>query len=234
MTSTKDRMDILGRLERGEINPDEAAKFLASGSPVPESPSSPMEVLEQVERGEISADQAASLLRQGRVTKKRVHAQRIVTHRRINSQPDFDHLRRWWLLPLTIGIVFTALGAWWMQTIIESRGVGLLFLCSWFPLALGVLLIIIGWASQFSTWLHVRVQPNKPGAPRRFAVSMPLPLGLTSWFLRNFGIHIQGLDATAVDEILVALEKSGKDGTPFYVEVDNADGGGEHIEVFVG
>lgn len=230
MTSTKDRMDILGRLERGEISPDEAAEQLQAGSMRKRTSNTPMEVLEQLERGEISADQAAAALRKGKHRKQ----SKAVIAQTGRPRPDFEHVRRWWILPMAAGVVITALTAWWMQGILQTRGVGLLFLCTWIPLAIGLLLILLGWASQFGTWLHVRVHPNKAGAPRRIAISMPLPLGLTSWFLRVFGVHIQGLDATAVDEVLAALDQSGKDGTPFYVEVDNPDGGGEHVEVFIG
>lgn len=234
MTPSKDRLEILERLERGEISPDEAAQLLENGSPAPQTPSTPMEVLEQLERGEIDADQAASLLRKGRPRKKRKHIRQVVTHQKPKDPPRIDHLRRLWLVPLAIGILITALSGFWMQSILTDRGLGLLFLCSWIPLALGVLLIIIGWASQFGTWLHVRVHPNKPGAPRRVVISLPLPLGLASWFLRVFGGYFDSLHATAVDEILRALDESGKSGMPLYVEVDNSDGSGEYVEVFIG
>ena len=63
MPSPAERMQILERLEKGEISPDEAARLLSQEEdPAPQKAAeleNPMGVLDQLERGEIDTDEAA-------------------------------------------------------------------------------------------------------------------------------------------------------------------------------
>jgi len=55
-----------------------------------------------------------------------------------------------------------------------------------------------------------------------------------SWFLRNFGEHIEGLKKTNVDEILMAISMAKSVTDPLIVNVDESDEGGERVQVFIG
>jgi hypothetical protein len=94
---------------------------------------------------------------------------------------------------------------------------------------IGVLLIALAWRSQSGPWIHVRVR----GPNENVAVSIPAPLGIAGWVLRNFGQFIPQLERTTIDEILVALDTTSKDKAPLYVVVDEGDQG-EYIEIFIG
>jgi hypothetical protein len=69
--------------------------------------------------------------------------------------------------------------------------------------------------------------------PRNITLGFPLPLGLTSWFLRTFGHNIQGMKNTNVDDIIQILDATGKSGEPFIVNV-NDDEDGERVQVYIG
>ena len=47
-----------------------------------------------------------------------------------------------------------------------------------------------------------------------------------------FGHHIPNMEGVDLDGILTALNESSKDGTPFFVDVDDEDG--ERVQVFIG
>ena len=87
----------------------------------------------------------------------------------------------------------------------------------------------LSWRSKSGPWIHVRVR----GPKENVAVSIPAPIGLTSWVLRNFGHFIPQLEKTSVDEILIALESTSKNNAPLSVVVDEGENG-EHVEVFIG
>ena len=78
------------------------------------------------------------------------------------------------------------------------------------------------------------MRSHEAGTGSNVRVSLPLPLGLTSFVLRRFG-HLASdkLDETMVDEILVALEGNLKGGDPIFIEVDD-DESGEKVEVYLG
>ena len=104
---------------------------------------------------------------------------------------------------------------------------------SWVPMLVGIALMLIGWSSRSGAWLHVRVRPNKASAPRLIAISLPIPLGLTAWFINTFGPRIHGMDDQAMKEVLEALDQRRTGGAPFYVKVDESASGAE-VEVFIG
>jgi hypothetical protein len=102
------------------------------------------------------------------------------------------------------------------------------------PLFLGILLIVMGAGGQSSRWIYVNVDRRYAHeGPRNITLGFPLPLGLTSWFLRTFGDNIHGLKNTNVDDIIQILDATGKSGEPFIVNVnDNEDG--ERVQVYIG
>ena len=242
------RMRVLEQLEKGEITSDEAADQLGNLEAVPRSegmqtggPQKPMDVLAALDRGDISADEAATRLQASSAKASAQSPTRVRyeqgpggTRASVTPKdgPNFGGFRHWWLLPLFAGLIITAASGLWMQEILTERGIGMLFLCSWAPLAIGLALLILGWASRNGTWVHVRVR-NPGGSPRLIAISLPAPLGLVAWSIRTFGPHIDALDGTAIDEILTALDQSIRKGEPLYVKVHD-DGDGEQVEVFIG
>jgi hypothetical protein len=154
----------------------------------------------------------------------------------ITPAPKFDPAkvkwRSWWWIPMWVGVGITLIAALLMYWAYSASGVGFWFACTWFPFMLGVGVMALAWASRTMRWIHVRVH-QKPGEkPQRIAISLPIPLHLTAWFLRTFGKNIPHMGNTGLDELIMALDATSPD-TPFYVEV-NEGNNGERVEVYIG
>jgi len=146
--------------------------------------------------------------------------------------PAMLRYRRWWWIPMWVGVFITVIGATFMYLSYHSGGLGFWFACSWFPFLLGVLVLALAWASRNARWLHVRIHQKEGQRPQNINISFPIPIRLTAWFFRTFRGRIPGLDRTGVDDAILALEKVSPD-TPFFVQVDEGDDG-EKVEVYIG
>ena len=139
--------------------------------------------------------------------------------------------RRWWWVPLAIGISITVVSGLFMSLAYQN-GNYFWFGCLWVPLLFGVLVISLAAASRTTRWLHVRIH-QKPGDwPKTIAISLPIPIRFTAWLIRIFKPHINGMDNTSLDEVILALDKTSPE-QPFYVKVDEGESG-ERVEVYIG
>ena len=199
-------------------------------------------ILQMVQDGKISAEQAASLMRALEEDLAETDVEVIETGTASGDDgtyaPEFEAVkaraRRFAMIPLWVGVFMTVLSAWGIYSIQQRSGVNFWFFFLMIPLLLGVLLIALGAGAQNSKWLYVNVdRRNANDWPRNITLGFPLPLGLTAWFLRNFGQNIRGMRNTNVDEIIQILDATGKSGAPLIINAnDNEDG--EHVQVFIG
>lgn len=90
----------------------------------------------------------------------------------------------------------------------------------------------LAWASRTAPWLHVRVHQRPGETPQKIAISFPLPIRLAGWGLRTFGHYIPNMEGVDLEGVMKAIDESAKDGTPFFVDVDDEDG--ERVQVFIG
>jgi len=199
-------------------------------------------ILQMVEEGKISADQAASLMRALDANSVPAEMKVIQTESGPSFEgsdaPEFEEVksraRRFAMIPLWIGVFVAVLSAWGIYTVQQNSGLNFWFFCLLFPLFLGVLLIALGAGGQGSKWLYVNVDRREAHDwPQNITLGFPLPLGLTAWFLRNFGHNLRGMGKTNVDEIIQVLDATGKSGAPLIVNV-NDDEDGEHVQVYIG
>ncbi len=148
--------------------------------------------------------------------------------------PDAARWRRWWAIPLLVGAAFSFWGGLFMYLALRvTGGIGLWFLGAAVPFALGLLVMALAFQSRTAPWLHLRVQ-QKPGArPQRIAISFPLPVGPTAWFLRTFGSYIPQVKENSLDEIILAVGRSATPENPIYIQVDEGDDG-EKVEIYIG
>ena len=211
--ASKERQQILKMVEDGKISADEAMKLMKA---LDES-SMEMEVIEAAPASS-SGPEAES------------------DSRKPNA-PEFEEVahraRRLWQIPLWIGVLITVLSAYWMYTLVNTSNYGFWFFFAWLPLLLGILMIALFASSRTSRWLYVNVEQAEGEWPRTITLGFPLPLGLASWFLRNFGNNIEGLRQANVDEIIEILSNgiSGKE--PLIVNVDQGENR-EHVQVYIG
>ena len=179
-----------------------------------------MDVLNSLEGGEIDVDQALTLL-EGENEQERTRKDKEPSRR--------GNWRFWWSIMLGIGTALTAgaaglavLGGWW-------------WLCAGPMLLLGIILLIVASVTYDSHWASVRIMTGARSWPRDILLSVPVPIGLAAWILRNFNQFIPGLARTQVDELLVGLselEETISTSEMITIEVDGE--AGEHVEVFLG
>jgi hypothetical protein len=199
-------------------------------------------ILQMVQDGKISAEQAASLMRALAEDSAEDKVDVVETEAGSGYERDDDsafeevksRARRFAMIPLWIGVFLAVLSAWGIYSIQQRAGVNFWFFCLLVPLLFGVLLIAIGAGGEGSKWLYVNVdRRNAHDWPQNITLGFPLPLGLTAWFLRNFGQYIHGMQKTNVDEIIQLLDATGKSGAPLIINA-NDNGDGEHVQVYIG
>lgn len=201
-------------------------------------------ILQMVADGKISAEQAASLMKALEEDSDPADLEVVETEstsgsaaNEASSAPEFERVkaraRQFAMIPLWIGVVIAVLSAWGIYAVQLNAGMNFWFYCLLFPLFLGVLLIVIGAGGQSSRWLYVNVDRRQAAdGPKNITLGFPLPLSLTSWFLRTFGHNIHGMKNTNVDDIIQILDTTKKSGEPFIVNVQDDDG--EHVQVYIG
>ena len=201
-------------------------------------------ILQMVEAGKISAQEAASLMGALDADTDPFQAEMEVLQTESPSgfagseAPEFEDVkaraRRFAMIPLWIGVFLAVMSAWGIYSIQQSAGMNFWFFCLMVPLLLGVLLIALGAGGHGSKWLYVNVDRRQAQDwPQNITLGFPLPLGLTAWFLRNFGHNIRAMKNTSVDEIIQILDATGKSDAPLIINAnDNEDG--EHVQVYIG
>ncbi len=100
-------------------------------------------------------------------------------------------------------------------------------------MVLGAGVMILSAATYKSPWVHVRVKTREDKWPRRIAISLPIPLGLTVRILRWRGLSFGGLDETAIDDLILALEANLSAEEPICIEVDESESG-EKVKIILG
>ncbi len=197
-------------------------------------------ILQMVADEKISADEAATLMR---ALDESAEEEIVLVGEASgmggerSDAPEFDQVRRranrFSSAFLWIGVIFTVLSAWAMFGIQQNAGTTFWFYCMGMPLFLGILFIVMGAGSKTSRWMFVNVdRTHQQEWPRNITIALPLPLGLLSWFLENFGSRIEGLKKTSVDEIIKAIALAKNITEPLIVHVDDDDG--ERVQVFIG
>ena len=198
-------------------------------------------VLQMVEDGKISAEEAMTLIKALEETPAEAEVEVIETEtggsEERNASLDFEEVKarakKFAMIPLWIGVVFTVLGAFWMYILVSNANYGFWFFCAWIPLFLGLLLVALSAGGMNSRWLYVNVDQRQGEWPKHITLGFPFPLGLIGWILRNFGRFIPGMGGSNVDEILMAISTMDDLDEPLIVNVDEGEHG-EQVQVYIG
>ena len=226
MMNESERLQILEMIEKGIITASEGVRLLNSLEGEPSDDGSP----------QITESSAATAEQSETFPEQEVIEEAPPPTSRTSSAPnEFDSeikkWRRWWWVPLTIGIGITVVSGLLMFLAYQNSSY-FWFGCLWVPLLLGVLVISLAAASRTTRWLHVRIHQEPGEWPKTIAISLPIPIRFTAWIFRIFKPHIDGMDKANLDEVILALEKTSPD-QPLYVKVDEGDSG-EKVEVYIG
>ena len=198
-------------------------------------------ILQLVSDGKISTDEAANLMRtlddSAEEEMEIFEAGPSMSEERSDSS-DFDEVRRramrWAMIPLWGGVLFTIFSAWGMYAVQQNAGYNFWFFCLGMPLFLGIILIALGSGGMGSRWLYVNVDRTRAQDwPKNITIAFPLPLGLVSWFLKNFGSRINGMTKTTVDQVVTAISMTKSVQEPLIVNVDDTKDG-DRVQLFIG
>ena len=231
MTDKNERIQILEMIKSGVITAEEGARLLQAleaddrleESPDDQAHNSASDGMPGASSGSYSGtveDEFGSL--DGEVIEN-------------EFEPNIEKWKRYWVIPLWIGVGITILGSLLMLWVYQSTGFSFWFACTWLPFLIGVALIAMAWGSRSARWLHLRVQQEPGEWPQTIAFSFPLPLNFAAWIMRTFGqfipeVNKYGLD---FDQIIKSFADSTTPETPFYVEVDEGDHG-EKVQIYIG
>jgi hypothetical protein len=191
-----------------------------------------MHILQMIEDSQISATEGLRLLD---ALGAEAAAEPLPAESQSAPEADLEHWRRWWMVPMGVGIGVLLVGALLMFAAIQSGGLGFWFACASLPFAAGVLIMALAAGSRSARWLHVRVRTD-PAAndwPHNIALSFPLPIRLTAGLLRLVGPFVPQLKDHALDELVLALAETTSAEAPLYVDVDEGDSG-ERVQVYIG
>jgi hypothetical protein len=188
-----------------------------------------LQILKMVESGQIGAGEAAELLQ----AFERAESQDPgpAAEPAVESPARPQH--RWaslWIYPLIAGIAVLVLGSLVLSLVYAAGGAAFWLLCGWFPVLLGIGVVILALWSRRATWMHLRISE---AGRRKMTLSFPLPLRLAAWGLRIAQPYVPQLQDTGVDEVILALRESARQGEPMFIDVQD-DEAGEHIELYIG
>jgi hypothetical protein len=216
------RKEILNQIEAGEIDVSEGLKLLERN----EKPDGD-DVLNRLESGEINVDEAIRRIEQSE--EHQISQESSPVPNSISQDDDLPSTwKSWWYVLFGFGLASVAAGGW-----LGTVG-GWWWLCAAPSLFFGLLITTLAIASFNSPWLHVRIDTGHDSWPRRIAFGLPIPFRFASWFLRVWGPKMEGLDHTAIDELILALEGNLSADNPIFIDVHEEDDSGERIRVYLG
>lgn len=218
-----ERMRILEMVEQGSITSAEAIRLLDALSGSDPSKESPMGIA-----GLIPSEPGSDVP----IEDNQIPPEGLEPPVSQND-PNMDEWRRWWRFPLAIGALVSLASGLLLYQAYRTIGYGFWFFCTWVPLALGLVVMLLAWFSRTARWLHLRIYQSSGEWPQRIALSFPLPIRFSAWVLRRFGKWIPILEGTSIDELLLALDETTSSNQPFYVEVEDDDEG-DRVQVYIG
>jgi len=226
MVNESERLQILEMIEKGIITASEGVQLLNS------LPEEPVEVdTPQINEYSDVKDTRSEFIPEPEVIEESPSAGSKQSSSPNQLDSEVKKWRRWWWVPLTIGISITVVSGLLMSFAYQNSNY-FWFGCLWVPLLFGILVISLAAASRTARWLHVRVNQEPGEWPRTIAISLPIPIRFTAWLIRIFKPQIDGMDGANLDEVILALEKTSPE-QPFYVKVDEGESG-EKVEVYIG
>jgi hypothetical protein len=204
----QNRLDILKKVEMGEISLEEASDLLT-----------------EIETNQFTIQEHSEV----------IFKERIIKDEPADSyqkeKPAWSIV--FWVIPILFGVLLTVFSSTWLYQNYLTSGLGFKFWFTWIPFFIGVFLIYFGWILQRARWIHLHIKQPKGESPQRIFLAFPLPFQLIGFFLKIFKgkmpSKVSGLD---IEELLMTIDQQLKKDEPLYVHVDDEDG--TKVEIYIG
>lgn len=145
-----------------------------------------------------------------------------------DTVPSMARFCRRWEIPFLAGVILLALAALCVSVVSSPW----LLVLAWLTLILAALLVVVGWLSQWSPWLHLRIVPRH--GPK-IAFSLPLPTHLAAWGIalaQPLVNRLAGREAAgylALTRSLLEALHDNPSPEPIAIDIDDEDGDAIHI-----
>ena len=185
-----------------------------------------LEILRKIENGSLSIEEGSELIA-NLETNEASQTEAKSPNPSNNMEPIEKHetsgcWKAAWSIFLVGGAVLTGFSAYWVYQGYKNHGFGWGFWLSWIPMAIGICLMLFGWALMESPWMHVRVRDKYNQRLSAFVFSMPVPFNIARWVINTFGQYMPPeVNSQEIHEILDQAEASIRRGEPFRVQVDD-------------
>ena len=200
------RIDILRKVEHGEISLDQASDLLS-----------------QLEQREDLIIQPEVIYHQAEIDQKPPVS--------LKERPSWGFV--FWAIPIFLGFLLTVFSSTWLYQNYQTSGLGFKFWLTWIPFLIGVFLIYFGWLLQKARWIHVNIKQPKGERPQRILIAFPIPFQFIGFIFRIFKGKISPkMGNFDIVEFMETFDQQLKKDEPLYVHVDDEDG--TKVEIYIG
>jgi hypothetical protein len=235
------RLEILQQVENGEMTLDEASRWLAALDKIKSNGKVAELDAVTAEKGdaisiENSRDSGVADVIDPPVTVREPGSGVIEPEVVENNQVGSDEAnppvwQGWWLLVFVPGLLLAVASVNWMYSGFLAAGLSWGFWLSFFPFALAVVLMWLGWEIRLARWLHLYIRQKRGSHPREIALSFPLPLGLLNWGIRRFGHFSSPIQGKNVADVLNEVDQAVTTDGLMHILVDDPDG--DRVEIWI-
>jgi hypothetical protein len=196
-----------------------------------------LRILEAIESGEISVEEGVRRLEglsQGGADRAlqpeddTAAAAATVADEPAPEPAAWPFVRIIWQIVFGVGVAVVAVGGLLVARAYGREGLpGLTW--GWIVLALGLLVMLLGWWLQRAHWFYLRVREHEGAA---FTIALPLPVGLVMWLLRVAKPYVPKLQEMNLEQLILAMEDELRDGRPVAITVDEGEAG-DQVEMHI-
>lgn len=197
-----------------------------------------LRILEAIEAGEISVEEGVRRLEalnhedadQASRREARTAGEEPAAVDEPSPEPvTWPFVRLIWQIVFGVGVAVVAVGGLLVARAYGREGLpGLTW--GWIILALGLLVMLLGWWLQRARWFYLRVREHEGSA---FTIALPLPLNLVAWLLRVAKPFAPQLEEMDLDQLILAMRDQLQSGRPVAITVDEGEAG-DHVEMYLG
>jgi hypothetical protein len=200
------RIDILRKVEHGEISLDQASVLLAQLEQREDQIIQPEVIYHPVE----------------------IDQEPPVT---LKERPSWAFV--FWAIPIFLGLLLTVFSSTWLYQNYQTSGLGFKFWLTWIPFLIGVFLIYFGWLLQKARWIHLNIKQPKGQRPQRILIAFPVPFQFIGLIFRIFKGKISPkMGNFDIEKFMDTIDQQIKKDEPLYVHVDDEDG--TKVEIYIG